>query len=71
MILKKEMGYLDILKHYSILKKIGYINKSGTKYIIFLKYLIEKGVLELEQKYSTNGICKYYKIQLDHIWGET
>jgi hypothetical protein len=47
-----------------VLESIEYSNKSGTKYIDFMKYLIKKEVIELKVNYSTHGRCNYYKINL-------
>jgi len=66
-VLRTELGdeHRKILK--SIIRSIGYINSSKTKYKDYLDYLIETGVLELKVSYSAHDSyrrCNYYKIRL-------
>jgi hypothetical protein len=63
-VLKKTVTEEKKLAMRKVLKSIGYANKSNTKYIEFMKYLIKKEVIELKVVYSTHGRCNYYKINL-------
>lgn len=63
-VLKKTVTDEEKLAMRKILRSINYANKSSTKYIDFMKYLIKKGVIELKLAYSTYGRCNYYKINL-------
>lgn len=63
-VLKKTVTDEEKLAMRKILRSINYANKSSTKYIDFMKYLIQKEVIELKLSYSTHGRCNYYKINL-------
>lgn len=63
-VLKKSVTEEQKSEMRKILNEISYSNKSGTKYIDFLKYLIDKKMVELKVQYSTLGKCKYYKINI-------
>lgn len=63
-VLKKSLTEEQKSEMRKTLNEIGYCNKSGTKYIDFLKYLIKKKIVELKVQYSSLGKCKYYKINI-------
>ncbi|HPC43037.1 MAG TPA: hypothetical protein PLD91_19130 [Spirochaetota bacterium] len=63
-VLKKSITEEQKSEMRKIMNEISYCNKSGTKYIDFLKYLIAEKVVELKVQYSTLGKCKYYKINI-------
>lgn len=54
-VLKKSVDDEEKQAIKKVLDSIGYSNKSGTKYVDFMKYLIKKEVLELIVSYSTHG----------------
>jgi len=53
---------INILERYFI-EHLKYCNRSRSKYIFFLKYLIKEGILEPVINYSTNCKCRYYKLK--------
>ena len=63
-VLRKNLNEEEIhFLEYFFIKQMKYRNKSTTKYIFFLDYLIGRRVLTPIVNYSTNCKCKYYKVE--------